>query len=61
MNEFLDLINEIVINKDSNIFISIVDYYSIDKPGEESESSDKGVEEVDIAEALRYIKTVRLE
>jgi hypothetical protein len=46
-----------VLDKNKNIFIFVVEYYSINKPGEESESSDKKeVEGVDIIEVLRYIK-----
>jgi hypothetical protein len=60
LNEFLNPVDEIVIDEDDDIFISVVDHYSIDKLGEESESSDEEVEEVDTAEALRCIETVKL-
>jgi hypothetical protein len=61
LTEFLNPDNEIVLDKDKDIFTSIVEHYSIDKPGEESESSDKEkVEEVSTAEALRYIEQLKL-
>jgi hypothetical protein len=61
LNEFLTLNNKVIIDKDEDIFVSVVDYYSIDKLGEESESSDKEeIEEIDTAEALRYIETLKL-
>jgi hypothetical protein len=60
LNEFLNPADETVIDKDDDIFISVVDYYSINKLGEESESSDEEVEEVDTAEGLRCIETVKL-
>jgi hypothetical protein len=40
--------------------VALLATYSIDKLGEESESSDEEVEEVDTAEALRCIETVKL-
>jgi hypothetical protein len=61
LNEFLTLNNKVIIDKDKDIFVSVVDYYSIDKLGEESESSDKEeIEEIDTAEALQCIETLKL-
>jgi hypothetical protein len=60
-DESLNLQNKTIINKDEDIFASVVNHYSIDQLGEEAESSDKKeVEEVDIIEALRCIKTVKI-
>jgi hypothetical protein len=43
----------VIINEDEDIFVSIVDYYSINKPGKESESSnEEEIEEIDTAKAL---------
>ena len=60
LNEFLNPSNETILDKDDDIFVSVLDYYSIDTVGEELESSDEEVEEVDTAKALRCIKTVKL-
>jgi hypothetical protein len=59
LNEFLNPANETIVDADDNIFVSVVDHYSVDKPGEESESSDEEVEEVDRAEALRCVEIVK--
>ena len=37
-----------------------MDHYAIARPGEEEESSDKEVKEVDTAEALRAVETVKM-
>ena len=37
-----------------------MDHYTIVKLGKEEESSDKEVKEVDIAEALRAVETVKI-
>jgi hypothetical protein len=52
----------VIINKDEDIFASVVEYYSIDKSGEESESSDKEekLKEIATAEALRCIEILKL-
>jgi hypothetical protein len=51
----------VIINKDKDIFISIIDCYSINKPGKESESSnEEEIKEIDTAEALQYIETLKL-
>lgn len=62
LDEFLNLKDETVVNKDSDIFTSVVEHYSADKPGQEEQSSDKEeeVEEVDTAKALKAIETVKL-
>ena len=51
-----------IINKDEDIFTSIVEYYSINKLGKESELSDEEeeVKEIVIIKTLRYIKILKL-
>ena len=51
-----------IIDEDKDIFASVVEYYSIDKSGEESESSDEEeeVKEIATVEALRYIEILKL-
>ena len=60
LDEFLNLEDEIIVDEDEDIFTSVVDYYTIARLGEEEESSDKEVEEVDTAEALRAVETVKM-
>jgi hypothetical protein len=61
LNEFLTLNDEVIINKDKDIFISIIDCYSINKLGKESESSnEEEIKEIDTAEALQYIEMLKL-
>ena len=62
LNEFLTLDDKIIIDKDEDIFASIVEHYSIDKLGEESESSDKEeeVKEIATAKALRCVEILKL-
>jgi hypothetical protein len=63
-NEFLNPKDEIIINKDGDIFIAIIEHYSINKPGKEEESSDKEeeeeIEQIKDAKALRIIERLRL-
>ena len=51
-----------IIDEDEDIFTSIVKYYSINRSGEESESSEEEEEVIKIAivEALRYIEILKL-
>ena len=62
LNEFLTPDDEMIIDKDEDIFASIVEHYSIDKLGEESESSDKEeeVKEIATAKALRCVEILKL-
>jgi hypothetical protein len=65
LDEFLTLEDETVVDDDSDIFTSVVEHYSTDKPGQEEQSSDEEeeveeVEEVDTAKALKAIETVKL-
>jgi hypothetical protein len=61
LDEFLNLEDKTIVNKDEDIFTSVVDYYAIVSPGEEEESSDEEeVKKVDTAEALRAVKTVKM-
>ena len=62
LDEFLNLEDEIIVDEDVDIFISVVEHYSVDKPGEEKQSSDeeKEVEEVNTTVALRAIETVKM-
>ena len=62
LDEFLTPEDETVVDDDSDIFTSVVEHYSTDKPGQEEQSSDEEeeVEEVDTAKALKAIETVKL-
>ena len=50
-DEFLNPEDETIVDEDEDIFISVVDHYAVVSPGEEEESSDEEVKEVDTAEA----------
>lgn len=61
LNEFLNLEDKIIIGKDEDIFISVVNHYTITRLGEEEESSDEEeIKKVDTSEALRAIETVKM-
>ena len=49
-----------MLNKDKDIFISVVDYYIIIRLGKKEESSDKEIKKVNTAKALKAIKTVKI-
>ena len=51
LDEFLNPENETIVEEDEDIFTSVVDHYAVVSPGEEEESSDEEVKEVDTAEA----------
>ena len=62
LDEFLNPEAETIVNKDEDIFTSVVNHYAITRPGEEEESSDKEeVKEVDTAKALRVVETVKMQ
>jgi hypothetical protein len=61
LNEFLNLEDKSIVNKDQDIFTSVVDHYVIVSLGEKEESSDKKeLKKVDTAEALKAVKTVKI-
>jgi hypothetical protein len=60
LDEFLNPEDEVIIDEDEDIFTSVVNRYAIAMPGEEEESSDEEVVEVDTAEALRAVETVKM-
>ena len=62
LNEFLTPDDKVIIDKDEDIFAFVVEHYSINKSGEESESSDDKEELKKIAttEALSCIKILKL-
>jgi hypothetical protein len=61
LNEFLNLEDKSIVNKDQDIFTSVVDYYGIVSLGEKEESSDKKeLKKVDTAKALKAVKTVKM-
>ena len=51
LDEFLNPEDETIVDEDEDIFTSVVDHYAVISPGEEEESSDEEVKEVDTAEA----------
>jgi hypothetical protein len=61
LDEFLNPEDKLIINKNSDIFIAIVECYSIDQPGKE-ESSDKEeeVEQIKDTKALRIVERLKL-
>jgi hypothetical protein len=60
-NEFLNPEDETIVNKDEDIFISVINNYVVVSLGEEEELSDKEeVKKVDTAEALKTVKTVKM-
>jgi DDE superfamily endonuclease/Tc5 transposase DNA-binding domain len=61
LDEFLNPEDEVIVDEDDDIFTTVVEHYSIDKPGEEDELSDtEEVEQIDETIALRAIETIRL-
>ena len=57
----MNLEDEIIVNKDNDIFITVVEYYSIDKLGKKDKlSNKKEVKQIDKTTALRAIETMRL-
>jgi hypothetical protein len=61
LDEFLNPEDKTIIDNDEDIFTSVVNHYTITTPGEEEESSDEEeVKEVDTAEALRAVETVKM-
>jgi hypothetical protein len=61
LDEFLNPEDETIVDEDEDIFTSVVNNYSVDRLGEEEESSDEEeVEEVDTDEALRAVETVKM-
>ena len=62
LDEFLNPKDETIVNKDGDIFAIIVECYSVDRPGEEEESSDKEeeVEQIEDAKVLRIVKRLKL-
>jgi hypothetical protein len=60
LDEFLNQDGETIVDEDSNIFASVVDYYSIDKGGEESDKSDTEEPRVPIAKAFKACETPKL-
>jgi hypothetical protein len=61
LDEFLNPEDEMIIEEEEDIFEAIVDRYTITKSVEEDESSEEeNIKEVDTAEALRAIETVKM-
>jgi hypothetical protein len=61
LNEFLNPENKTIVNKNEDIFTSVVNHYTIVSPGKEEESSDKEeVKKVDTAKALKAVETVKM-
>ena len=61
LNEFLNPDEEAILDEDEDIFIAIVEYYTIDRLDKGLESSDEEeVKEIEIVEALRCVEQLRL-
>jgi hypothetical protein len=61
LNEFLNPEDKTIVNKDKDTFISVINYYTITRPGKEEESSnEEKVKEVDTAKALRVVEIVKI-
>jgi hypothetical protein len=61
LNEFLNPEDKTIVNKDEDIFTSVVNYYVVISLGEEEESSDKEkIKKVYTAKALKVVKTVKM-
>ena len=61
LDEFLNLKDKTIVNKENDIFVSVIDYYAIARPDKEKQSSDKKeIKEVNTIEALRAVKTVKM-
>ena len=60
LNEFLNPEDEIIIDENEDIFISVVSHYTITRPSDEESSDEEEIEEIDTAEALRAIETVKM-
>ena len=64
LNEFLNLEDKTIFDKDKDVFTSVVNYYATAKLGEEEESSsgkeEEEIKEVQTAEALRAVEIVKM-
>jgi hypothetical protein len=62
IDEFIEPPQEVINNKDKDIFASIVERYSTDKEGEEEpiEEEDIEVEKVPIQEAIQALEVLKL-
>jgi hypothetical protein len=62
LNEFIELANEVIDNRDTDIFASVVERYSTEKEGivEEPDEDDIEVELVSTTEALKALEIVKL-
>jgi hypothetical protein len=58
-DEFLNLEDKAIVDKDGDIF---TEYYSVDQPGKEEESSDEAeeVKQIKDAKALRMVERLKL-
>jgi hypothetical protein len=61
LDKFLNPEDETIVNKDKDIFTSVVDYYVVVSLGKKKESSDKEeVKKVNTTKALKAVKTVKM-
>jgi hypothetical protein len=61
LDEFLNPEDKVIIDKDEDIFTSVVNRYTVARLVEEEESSDKEeIKKVDTTEALRAVETVKM-
>ena len=61
LTEFLNPDDEAIVDEDGDIFTSVVEHYSVERPGEEESSDEEEeVEEIDTAAVLQYIEKLKL-
>jgi hypothetical protein len=60
LDEFLSPEDEVIIDKNEDIFTSVVNRYTVARLVEEESSDKEGIKKVDTAETLRAIETVKM-
>jgi hypothetical protein len=61
LDEYLNLKDETIVNKDKDVFTSVVNHYIVVSLGKKKESSDKEeVKKVYTAKALKAVKTIKM-
>jgi hypothetical protein len=61
LDKFLNLKDKKIVNKDEDIFTSVINHYIVVSLGKKEESSDKKeLKKVDTAKALKAAKTIKM-